>query len=71
MNRYIRSIYELIREAGHEPLSHELNKHLKVQCRTPSGNTFMVVFGCTPSDHRALKNARSVVRRVGRAADER
>lgn len=43
-------------------------KHYVARCRSTRGDIFQTTFSKTPSDYRAMKNWRSVVRRLANGA---
>lgn len=54
----------ILKTLGCEVVSlRENGKHLVFECRGPDGGVFKTASSKTPSDHRALKNWRSDVRR--------
>lgn len=63
MNRHHRQCFEICQAAGLQIVTVRNGKHhLKIVCRQG-----ILVFPCTPSDHRWAKNLRATARRMAAA----
>jgi hypothetical protein len=55
--------FDALTDAGYRILSTRRNRHFVVRCLSPTGKEASFVFAMSASDHRALANFRTSVRR--------